>query len=311
MTKPSIAFKHQSVRDLAWAISSPPLISQPLGACRWPQQSWYEQAYEDSLIWLDTLDRDPAELEALLIGQKDRRLGKYFETLWYYWFSHNPRFQVIENNLQIIIDGETLGEMDLIVFDKRAKKIIHWELAVKFYLGAGDTGDPGHWYGPNLNDCLERKIHNLMNKQSVISQNARVGQWLQSQGLTIDESAVILKGRLYYPWQSSVCRDADEARSSAASPAISTPGHLRGMWCTELMFDQIFTENQMFLPLKNSGWMERISTQSVKKLYSKNDIFKTVSKKILRFPLQVQVENPCHSWDRVFIVGEKWSPEII
>jgi hypothetical protein len=125
MVKQSAEFKHQSVRDLAWAIVSPPLIAQPSGVCRWPQQFWFERQYEDTLSWLNTLDQDPAELEELLSGQKDRRLGKYFETLWFYWFSHHPRYQIIENNLQIIIDGETFGEMDIIVFDKLTKKTTH------------------------------------------------------------------------------------------------------------------------------------------------------------------------------------------
>ena len=40
---------------------------------------------------------DPSELEILLDSQKDRRLGKYFETLWFYWFSKNPRYEIIEN----------------------------------------------------------------------------------------------------------------------------------------------------------------------------------------------------------------------
>lgn len=306
MVKQTAEFKHQSVRDLAWAIASPPLIVQPSGACRWPQQSWFEQVYEDRLSWLNTLDQDPAELEELLAGQKDRRLGKYFETLWYYWFDHHPRYQIIENNLQIIIDGETLGEMDLIVFDKFTKKTVHWELAVKFYLGVSDTRDLSHWYGPNLNDRLERKVHNLVNKQSVISQRERVPQWLKKQGVLIDETAVILKGRLYYPWQFDINGVLDKAEACVNSPAICAPSHLRGVWCTEATFDLLFDKHQLFLPLKNSGWMESISTYSVKKYYTKDEVFETLSNNMLRLPLQVQVINPRHSWGRAFIVGENW-----
>jgi hypothetical protein len=131
-----IPFKHQSVRDLAWAISSPPLVLQPDQSCRWPDSRWYQCAYEESLPWFRKVDEDPSELEDMLDKQKDRRLGKVFETLWLYWFSHHPRYEVIENNLQIIVDGETLGEIDFIVFDKVSNQMVHWEVAVKFYLGA-------------------------------------------------------------------------------------------------------------------------------------------------------------------------------
>jgi hypothetical protein len=290
------------------------MISQPASSCHWLQQSWCEQAYLETLPWLKALDRDPAGLQALLAGQKDRRLGKYFETLWLYWFKHHPRYQVIENNLQIIIDGETLGEMDLIVFDKLTKKTIHWELAVKFYLGVTDTRDIANWHGPNLNDRLQLKLQNLLNKQSVISQRSRVRQWLQQQGLVIDECAVTLKGRLYYPWQNTADgqgnTETDRAGGDGA-PDMCTQNHLRGAWCPVHEFEMLFDEKQTFTPLINCGLMERIPTSGVKNLYSRNGIFETISNNLLRLPLHIQVVNPRHSWDRVFITGANWPLENI
>jgi hypothetical protein len=309
MTKQSVEFKYQCVRDLCWAVASPPMIAQPSSTCHWPRRSWYEQAYEDTLPWLKMLDQDPAGLQELLAEQKDRRLGKYFETLWLYWFSHHPRYQVIENNLQIIIDGKTLGEMDLIVFDKLRKNTIHWELAVKFYLGVSDTRDVSHWYGPNLNDRLQLKLQSLLDKQSVISQRSQVSQWLQQQDLLIDECAVILKGRLYYPWQGGVDELANAVTGRVedqAAPVICAQNHLRGMWCTAAEFDMIFDDNRLFIPLINRGWMERIPTHSVKRFYSKNEIFEMLSNNMLRLPLQVQVLKPYHRRDRVFITGANW-----
>ncbi len=267
--------------------------------------------YEETLLWLNKLDQDPAELEELLAAQKDQRLGKYFETLWFYWLTHHPRYQVVENNVQLIIGGETLGELDLILFDKTTKKTMHWELAVKFYLGVEDTRNLCNWHGPNLNDHLELKVHKLSDRQSVVSKDRRVAQWLKQQGLVIDECAVILKGRLYYPmslYQEMMALPVDVL---LGSPLICASGHLRGVWCTEQMFDAFFDESQLFLPLKNFGWMEKISTQSVRKFYSKADIFENLSNKLLRLPLQVQVMNPWHSWDRVFIMAEKWPQKLI
>lgn len=311
MVKQSAEFKHQSVRDLAWAISSPPIIAQPSGGCLWPQGQWFRQMYEEMLPWLNKLDQDPAELEELLAGQKDRRLGKHFETLWLYWLTYHPRYQVVENNVQLIIAGETLGELDLILFDKTTKKTMHWELAVKFYLGVEDTRDLRNWHGPNLNDHLEFKVHKLSDRQSLVSKDRRVAQWFKQQGLVIDECAVILKGRLYYPVASYQEAMAIQTDVLLGSPAICAPEHLRGVWCTEQMFDAFFDESQSFLPLKNTGWMEKISTRSVKKFYSKDDIFENLSNELLRLPLQVQVINPRQSWDRVFIMAEKWPQKVI
>jgi len=303
MLKNSAEYKHQSVRDLAWAVCSPPLISQFSHSCVWPERRWYQQVYQESLPWLKMLDFDPAELDELLARQKDRRLGKYFETLWFFWLSNNPRYQVIENNLQIIVDGETLGEIDFIVFDKMTKQIIHWEVAVKFYLGVGDTSEMSSWHGPNLRDRLDIKVEHLLHRQSVITRDRRVAQWLKQRGIQIDECAVILKGRLYYPW----CKNASwDNLSDVISPAQCGADHLRSWWLNPLQFEQVFDDRQRFIPLINTGWLERIPTPSVKKLYFKKGIFETISNKTVRLPLHLKLCNLEHTRDRLFLAGLDW-----
>ena len=285
-------FKNQSVRDLAWAISSPPLISSLSSSCIWPESNWYLKIFEETLSWLYSVDSDSSELEELLVNQKDRRLGKYFETLWFYWLSHNPRYEVIENNLQIIIDGETLGEIDFIIFDKTTKQMVHWELAVKFYLGVGDTREMSNWYGPNLRDRLDIKVQHLLHRQSQISQNQRVMQWLKQQGINIDQCVVILKGRLYYPWSSAVAWDQDGPLIGARSPPQCASDHLFSWWLKPSQFDQEFDDKQRFLPLINKGWLERIPTLTEDIIHSKSSIFETVSNNLMRLPMHLQLCNP-------------------
>lgn len=303
MIKDFVAFKHRSVRDLAWAISSPPLISPHIssgpGSCVWPESQWFLRLYESSLFWLQDIDEDPADLDAMLAGQKDRRLGKYFETLWYYWLRKHPRYEIIENNLQIIFDGETLGEMDFILFDKKTGRTLHWELAVKFYLGIGDTSQMSNWHGPNLRDRLDLKVEHLSHRQSIISKQPRVMQWLKQRGIQIDECRVILKGRLYYPW-------SDDVLSKEVSPPQCSSEHLRSRWLNTVQFESGFDEKQCFMPLINEGWLERIPTHSVKKFYYKNDIFETVSNKSLGLPLHLGLCNPASIGDRLFLVGFDW-----
>ncbi|PCI09304.1 MAG: hypothetical protein COB77_00345 [Gammaproteobacteria bacterium] len=292
-------FKHQVVRDLAWAVSSPPLMSRLSHACDWPQHIKYQQMLATSLPWLQTLDADPVELETLLAQQKDRRLGKYFETLWYYWLQNHSRYDVVENNVQINIDGETLGEIDFILFDKKTKKTIHWELAIKFYLGVGDTREMHNWHGPNLRDRLDRKVAHLLNKQSVISQNQRVAQWLKNRGINIDQCAVILKGRLYFPWE--------KMRSNRVLlPSDCSANVLTGWWFTQNEFDETFDSGQTFLTLINRGWLARVATASVDKSYVKSSIFEAVGHEKIRYPLHIQRENPDADWDRMFIVADDW-----
>lgn len=306
MVKHSSEFKHSSVRDLSWAVSSPPLITQLSSSCVWPDQQWCQQMYEQSLSWFKVIDSDPAELEELLAQQKDRRLGKYFETLWLYWLKHNKRYEIIANNLQVIIEGKTLGEIDFIVFDKTSRQTMHWEVAVKFYLGVGDTREMCNWHGPNLRDRLDIKVHHLLNRQSLISKNHLVRQWLGKQGIVIDQCAVILKGRLYYPGKAFAHASQRQTFIRINSPSLCSQQLQFGWWFKQGEFDKEFDSEQCFVPLINHGWLESISTDSVRKLISKNDIFETVSNNLLRYPLHVQLHEPCHSWDRAFIVSDDW-----
>lgn len=303
-------FTNQSVRDLAWAVSSPPLISQLSHRCLWPESRWYRHIAEEAQSWLTSVDADPAELDELLARQKDRRLGKYFETLWFYWISHHERYQLIENNLQVVIDGETMGEIDFIVFDRVTKKMIHWELAVKFYLGIGDTRKMSNWYGPNLHDRLDIKVQHLIDRQSLISAEPRVTQWLKQNGLAVDECAVILKGRLYYPWPNVSLQGRKKNLMNVIPPETCAPDHLKSRYLDLSRFVKEFDNKRRFLPLINRGWLEKIPTSCEREWYSKEAIIETLSNNKMRLPLHLQLCDPHHSGDRVFLVGENWAGKI-
>jgi len=163
----------------------------------------------------------------------------------------------------------------------------------------GDTSEMSHWHGPNLRDRLDIKVEHLLHRQSVITRDLRVAQWLKQRGIQIDKCAVILKGRLYYPWPQNVSQ-------GFISPEQSGADHLRGYWLNTLQFEQAFDDSQGFLPLINSGWMERIPTLCVKNSLSKEDVFETVSNKNLRLPLHLMLCNPCHTRDMMFLVGPDW-----
>ena len=339
-------FRNQAVRDLAWAISTPPIISSAVYPCRWPTSAWYQENYKDTLSWFRELDQDCSSLDSLLAQQKDRRLGKYFETLWFYWLSHHPRYDVLAHNLQIIIDGKTLGEIDFILFDKKNKKTLHWEMAVKFYLGIDDTRQMRNWHGPNLRDRLDLKVNHLLNKQSIVSKDNRIAEWLQKQGLVVDQCAVILKGRLYYHWSQFVdkkfvdkksghgkldinkvsAEDAEklvseamltereyilirpeQVRSEQVQPEEATIDHLHSKWFRQSEFEVLFDRQQRFLPLINSGWLEGLPTGGMDEVISKDELFNALSDKKLWLPVHLQLYKGNVAGDRIFLVNETWS----
>jgi hypothetical protein len=135
----TLSFKNQHVRDLAWALSSPALMHASGTPCKWYDDGWYRQVYRESADWLCGLEQSPAALADIIRQDKDRRLGRYFELLWAFWFEHSDRFDIIGQNIQIEHEGRTAGELDLVVHEHATGKNIHIELAVKFYLGLGDT----------------------------------------------------------------------------------------------------------------------------------------------------------------------------
>lgn len=141
-------FRHQIVRDLAWAIASPPLMILDDPGCRWYDDQWYQYQYSVSVPWLKALDRQPEQLQQRVDSLRDRRMGKYFETLWAFWLEQETRYEVIQQNLPLRGDGDTLGELDFLLLDKTTGKYLHWEMAVKFYLGVGDTRSQASWDGP-------------------------------------------------------------------------------------------------------------------------------------------------------------------
>src|SRR3990167_2119469 len=104
-----------AVRDLAWTLIAPPLLSDAL----WPQRhplaaSDWAQVPEQLADWLQRLDQDPSALDAWLARASNRRLGLYYEKLWQFALQAAPGVELLAANVAIRQGGQTLGEMDLL-----------------------------------------------------------------------------------------------------------------------------------------------------------------------------------------------------
>lgn len=289
-------YQHHIVRDLAWAIASPPLLKFEHAPCSWYGDEWYQDLYMTSQDWLQRLDEAPEELQRRLDKQKDRRLGRYFETLWAFWLEHSARFDVVEQNLSIRDEGKTLGELDFLVLDKASGKFLHWEVAVKFYLGTGDIREHTNWHGPGKKDRLDLKAEHLRNRQSVICQRPVVRKLLQGMGYHVDACGVILKGRLFYPYA------ADE---NLIMPADANPRHLRSYWLT--MTDLMRNHGAKYLfPLVGYGWMARAEQSHEIPWLSPNELLEAINNGDYRLPLYVSSKRQGGSSERFFIVPDGW-----
>jgi len=214
-----LAYASPEVRDLAWSLCSPALLQRRDAGVHWPDDAWYASIGKQFRPQLSRLDANPQALHAILAQRRDRRLGHYFETLWRYWLEHNPAYRLLHANLPVRTAGNTLGEFDLLVHDRQTDKVLHWELAIKFYLGTGDTRHPANWWGPGKRDRLDLKTRRMVEHQSQLAKHPQARAVLAHRELHIDESWIIMKGRLFYPYG-----------GGCPAPHGANPRHLRGFW---------------------------------------------------------------------------------
>jgi uncharacterized protein len=251
--------QHKEVRDLAWAVKSPSLVSS--------QDNWPSVVDSNESDWIDTwlltLDNNPSPLRQHLAKEKSHFLGIYFESLWSFYLEAHPSFNLIAKNLQVNAQKKTIGEFDFIIQDRKSGAFIHQEIAIKFYLGfkrknTYSFSDGEHtWLGPQCRDRLDLKMNKLINTQTRLSKteagqhtlNSACKQLTNENNKNINQisSQVVLKGYLFYPEDNTVI-----------APNYCNPKHLRGNWVTLKSLTQqthkIETANAWQL-LSKSDWI--------------------------------------------------------
>ncbi len=198
-TDPFHLLRHQAVRDLAWCCLSPPLLQELSGS------NAHILPLVDTNIWpwLQALDKQPAALMNALAQVKSTRLGIYYETLWRFYFTHSPQWQLLAHNFPINRGKATLGAFDFLC--RHGDDYWHIETAVKFYLC--DTLDPQqaqdwhHWIGPNSHDRFDLKLARLRDHQLPLHQTAEGKTALQQHFPQADHwrSGLCLQGYLFSP----------------------------------------------------------------------------------------------------------------
>lgn len=134
------------------------------------------------------------------------RLGNYVEHLVSYQLSQNENIEVLNENVQIIQDKQTIGEIDCLL--KCNNKPIHLEIAYKFYLFDSSVGASflEHWIGPNRRDSLVLKLNKTKNKQFPLLYHDACKDLLNDLGL--DSSEILqncfFKAQLFMPYKKEV-----------------------------------------------------------------------------------------------------------
>lgn len=95
------------------------------------------------------------------------RLGHLAEKIVSELIKSSTNYEVLYENIQIIKEEKTIGELDFILQNKNTKQVLHVELAYKFYLFDPNISSEilNNWIGPNRNDSLKEKLEKLKTKQ--------------------------------------------------------------------------------------------------------------------------------------------------
>lgn len=204
------AYRRPYVRDLAYVLACPNVLTHWIDFS--PHQNTHTIAIHDSEFWLTQFAAYKSRLHELdntnayqqltrylLSRPSPRRLGFHFEGLLSFWltdgYTHGLHaYEILASNVQLFNGKQTVGELDLILYNHENKITEHWELAIKFFMGSYPFA-PANWVGINSNDNLERKMTHMQTKQfcSVWVDTEKLGR------VKIDKRHAVIKGRFFLP----------------------------------------------------------------------------------------------------------------
>lgn len=289
-----------AVRDLAWTLLSPPMLGETTKVQRHPLQAscWMRQP-QRLADWLAQQDKDPGPLHTWLTAKPVRRLGLYYERLWQFALHATPDVEVVAANLPIRQNGQTLGELDLLLRDAEGEH--HLELAVKFYLGTRGS-DAADWLGPGSHDRLDLKLGHLAQHQLPLSSRREARATLNELQLGDTRSAFWLGGYLFYPWP-----------DGCPSPRGAGPEHCRGNWLHQCDWDAFAATkpDARWQPLPRLAWLAPALIKTGEAWPA--DTFQQWLK-LLRPDAQAQLlvrleEDHAGDWrevERIFLVNDQW-----
>ncbi|MGV6809281.1 MAG: DUF1853 family protein [bacterium] len=303
-------FKHECVRDLAWVIASPSLLTGEHHGdychVQYLDDAWWQTEYLDCLPALIALDREPKLLTQALAVRKTQRLGEHFECLVKCWLAISPNYRCLLHNYVLYekksSQRKTLGELDFIIQQKATGKIIHLEVAAKFYLARTTGRTLDDWYGANLNDQFSRKVAHIQQHQSQLAFH-----YADNVPYTLDESWVMLKGRLFYPrhlrlTEPSACNkplnkpDNHHQCDKQYDGCSVNPNHLTGYW----WFHQQIQAWDHLRRLPKRSWFAALSQTQLAHYYHSPQ----VSSNSTQAECYVNTQHNQDQYQRLFIVPD-------
>lgn len=301
-------FQHPAVRALAWARWSAPLTVNMNGALNMADA--LAAPVEHDLAFFQQLEQDPAPLEQHLATCHSHRLGIYFESLWAFYLSHHPNYQLLSHDLQVFnADRRTLGAFDFIYQYQPDQSIHHLEVAIKFYLyvGGGEEriAEQSLWPGPNPKDTLHNKVERMQNHQLQLASTHEGHSALSEAGIeAVDTRTAALKGYLFYPWQLEL-----------PTPHWATPETHRAQWLPADQLPELTAHypDSKWLLLEKRRWLGPVQVAKEEQPLNTSELHEAIDQTLRHFPLMIaRVDSGSGGeLERFFVVPKDWWREAV
>jgi len=275
------------------AVIDQPLI-QDLIALLWSEEAYQaefpsefyfhqkNQSLSDLIEWSKKIEIDTDFSE-----HNKLPLGKYAESLLIIYFKNCKKFELLANNLQLIKENKTLGEIDFLLKNLRSEEYIHLEFALKYYLKVQWKGQLV-FLGPNVNNQLEKKKEKLLGQQSRLLNRHQSLLDANFQKINF-QPKIWMKGVRFYPFNKK-----------------EEYSHTKAWWLNYENIDKLINKNIYFeaVPLKKDWIFPYFKEKEVdfNSLKTKAEHYFQQKKNAL---MVVRKENN-KVIDRGFIMRKKW-----
>jgi hypothetical protein len=305
MKVPDFSFRNPDVADLAWTIASAPLMSNDDGDGKLELvgAEWCYDQYRAHKEWLGELDADPTPLLDFLDDDGQTLLGKRFESLIAFWFSHSSSFELLHRNIVLHDEHKnTSGEIDFIVLDKETHQLLHIESACKYYLAYQKSQHWENWIGPNGHDTLDNKLKKSQHQLRVFDR-AEGRNFLKLHGLEKPNSYLFIKGYFFHHF----------SRIEGAVPPKNAHPHYNGGWYIyEHELPLFKSEYAQWMLLPKQRWISPYYAQEEQDVFTGTEMIEACRQFIRRHakaPMIIQVEErdgAIVEVSRGFVVRDAW-----
>jgi len=276
-----MVFKHKIVNDLAWVISSAPLMSfnpeaQP---SRRLDELWFKNEAERCKLFLESEDTDPSRLKEFVFSEGRQLLGKRFERFVEYWLTFSGKYEVLISNKPVSRNKITLGEIDYVIRDNFSGEVWHLEVASKYYLGHNNSRLWSNWKGINAKDTLADKMTKFQKQLAIFDREEGINL-LNELKLVRPFSLVMMKGFFFYHWKQI---------KSAKSPELSLPNHNAGLFLKESEISDFFKGDNSWVLLSKHNWFAPYVAENSEELYSEISIQGVIRSVLMEYNSEVML----------------------